>query len=70
MDVWPMLWSDVMLVSDFSVIEVVYCLVIYIVGPQFHEVGWWPRPNQDVSLEEASCLDDGKFELIHVIIEG
>jgi hypothetical protein len=47
------LWSDLLLVAFSSVIEVVYCLVIYIVGPTYHEIGLWPRPSKDVPFEEG-----------------
>jgi hypothetical protein len=51
MSKWPMFWSDIMLVAFWSVTEVAYCIVKYIVGLGFHEKGWWPRPKQEVSLE-------------------
>jgi hypothetical protein len=46
-----MFWSELTLGWILSVIEAACHFVKYIVGPDSHEIVWWPRLNKDVPLE-------------------
>ena len=56
---WPnsafgrIFWSSLMLVPDFSVVEVASIIVKFISGRRFHEIRWWPRPEKDVTDKEG-----------------
>src|SRR6476469_6322991 len=64
----PIFWSDVMSAPVFSVVEVAWRLVRYIVGQTFHEMSGWPGPVKDVSVKEDQVLDCLKMSLIHICI--
>jgi hypothetical protein len=51
MQLWPILWSLLMLGKLLSVIEAAWSALSLIDGKTFHEIWWWPGPMNDVTTK-------------------